>query len=366
MIHLEKLSLKQLFWLVVLTQVGVHVLTIPFEESKHTGYDSWMSVIIGGAMAQVVILIIYQLGKRYADRPLPQYMSAITGKLLGAVLNVVFALYFAESSLMVVVSYADVLRRWVLFTTPWSVIIGFSFAIAAYIATSSLRSIAVITQTITIMFLLCFMIVVISGLGRGDLRNFMPLGTHGIGPILKDALPAFWAYAGYELLLYTFPFVKCRKKKDILITMSVANGFTTLFYMLLSFLATYSFSESQLKAVPEPMIFILRQFRWPTVQNLDIVFMTIWLSVTTVTVYVYLFMAARYLAYIRSKEIRNHPLLVWIVAFACFLIGIWGSDRQWISRFTLYHDTVSILILAGIPAFLLLVSLVRNKKAAIG
>ncbi|WP_308635317.1 GerAB/ArcD/ProY family transporter [Paenibacillus silvisoli] len=361
MIHLEKLSIKQLFWLVVLTQVGVHVLTIPFEESKHSGYDSWMSVLIGGVMAQAVILITYQLGKRYEDRPLPKYMSAITGKLLGAVLNVVLALYFAESSLMVVVSYADILRRWVLFTTPWSVIVGVTFAIAAYIATSSLRSIATITQTIVFMFLFCFAIVVISGLGRGDLRNFMPLGTHGIGPIVKDALPAFWAYAGYELLLYVFPFVKCRKKKDILITVSVANGFTTFFYVLLSFIATYSFSESQLKSVPEPMIFILRQFRWPTVQNLDILFMTIWLSVTTVTVYVYLFMAARYLAFVRGKEIRNHPFLVWIVAFACFSIGIWVSDRQRLSRFIHYHDTVSILIIAGIPAFLLLVSLVRKR-----
>ncbi|MDQ7861746.1 GerAB/ArcD/ProY family transporter [Peribacillus frigoritolerans] len=108
-------------------------------------------------------------------------------------------------------------------------LIGISVAIAAYIASSTLRSIATITQTIMIMYLICFVIIIISGMGKGDLRHLLPVGTHGLGSILKDSLPAFWAYAGYELLLYVFPFVKCNKKKDILIAMSLANGFTTFF-----------------------------------------------------------------------------------------------------------------------------------------
>lgn len=364
MIRLDKLSVQQLIYLVILTQIGARVLTIPFEESKHSGYDSWMSILIGGGMAQAVILIIYQLGKRYPDRSLPQYISAIVGKPLGSVLNVLIAAFCAESSLLVLVSYSDVINRWVLFTTPWFVIIGISTALAAYIASSTLRSLTTITQTIMFMFLICFVIVSISGTGKGDLRHFLPIGTHGIGAIMKDTLPAVWGYAGYELLLYVFPFLECRKKKDILIAMSVANGFTTFFYVMVSFIVTYNFSESQLKSISEPMVFILRQFRWPVVQSLDILFMTIWFSVTTVTVYVYLFLSARYVAFIRSKEIRNHPLLVWIVAAVIFSVGIWGSDRQWMFRLSNYHNIASMVIIAIVPTVLLLTSLVRGKAGA--
>lgn len=364
MIRLNKLSIQQLICLVILTQIGVRVLTMPYEESKHSGYDSWMSILIGGGMAQLAILIIYQLCKRYADRPLPQYISTIVGKPLGSVLNVLIAVYYAASSLLVLVSYSDVINRWVLFTTPWFVIIGISIAIGAYIASSTLRSVTTITQTIMFMFLICFVIVSISGTGKGDLRHFLPIGTHGFGAIMKDALPTVWAYAGYELLLYVFPFVKCRKKKDILIAVSVANGFTTFFYVMISFIVTYNFSESQLKSISEPMVFILRQFRWPVVQSLDILFMTIWFSVTTVTVYVYLFLSARYLAFIRSKEIRNHPLLVWIVAAVIFSIGIWGSDRQWMFRLSSFNNIFSMVIIAIVPTVLLLISLVRGKAGA--
>lgn len=361
MIHLDKISINQVFCLVILTQVGVHVLSIPYYESRHSGYDSWMSILLGGFIAQAVILIIYQLGKRYDDRPLPQYLSAIIGKPLGSVLNLLFAVYCAESSLLVVVSYSDVITRWVLFETPWFVLIGVSLSIAAYIASSTLRSMVNITSTIMIMFLICFVIIFISGMGKGDLRHLLPVGTHGLGSILKDTLPAFWAYAGYELLLYVFPFVKCHKKKDILIALSLANGFTTFFYVLISVIVTYNFSESQLNSIHEPMVFILRKFRWPVVQSLDILFLTIWLSVTTVTVYVYLFLSARYLSFVRGKQIRNHSLLVWLLAIVLFVIGLWGSDRQWIFRLSNFHNTNTVIIVAIVPTILLLVSMVRRK-----
>ncbi|MFC8689628.1 GerAB/ArcD/ProY family transporter [Brevibacillus porteri] len=361
MIHLKKITLNQLICLVILTQVGVHVLTIPYEESRNSGYDSWISVLLGGVIAQVVILIIYRLAIRYPNLSLPQYIFAIVGKPLGIVLNILLAVYCAEASLMILVSYTDVISRWVLLTTPWLVIIGLTVFVSAYIASSSLRSIASITQTIMIMFLICFLIILISGMGKGDFRHFLPIGTHGIGAILKDALPAFWAYAGYELLLYSFPFIKSSKKKDILIAMSVANGFTTFFYGLISVIVTFNFSESQLNSTLYPMIFILRQFKWPIVQTLDILFISIWFTVTTVTVYVYLFLSARYLAFVSGKEMRKHPLLVWGIAIVCFVIGLWGSDRQWILQFSEYHNTATAIIITVVPTVLLLISLARGK-----
>lgn len=363
MIHLKKISINQLICLVILTQVGVSVLSIPYAESRRAGHDSWMSILIGGLFSQVIIMIIYQLGKRYPDRPIQQYIFSIIGKPLGLVMNFLFAVFCAQSSLMVVISYSDVLNRWVLFQTPWFVLIGVSLAIAAYTASSTLRSISTITQTILGMFLICVVIILISGAGKGEWRNFMPIGSHGIGSIIKDAMPAFWAYAGYDLLLYVFPFVKCNKKKDILIAMSIANGLTTLFYFLITIIVTYNFSESQLNTITEPMVFILRKFRWPIVQSLDILFMTLWLSVTTVTVFVYLFLSARYLAFVGRKEIRYHSRLIWVLAILCFTVGVWFQDRQLLFKFSEYHNKVTVIMIAIVPTILLLISYVREKVA---
>ena len=339
------------------------MLTIPYEESRNSGFDSWMSILLGGLIAQLLIFIVNLLGKRYENRPFPQYVFEIVGKRLGFIVNIVFALFFIESSLMVLVSYADFVCRWVLFKTPWFVIIALLVAPAAYIASSSLRSIAVITETCILMFAVCVVIIGISGVGVGEWLHFAPIGAHGIGPILNDAIPSFWAYAGYELLLYVFPFVKRHNNAEILIGMSIANGLTTLFYLLISIIVLYNFSEPQLNLVTEPMVFILRQFKWPIVQNLDIIFMTIWLSMVLVTIYVYLFLSSRFLASALGKKFRNHAMLVWILASVCFVAGIWFSDRRTITGFAEYHNTYSILIIAGAPSILLLVSLARGKAA---
>ncbi|UPM53372.1 GerAB/ArcD/ProY family transporter [Gottfriedia acidiceleris] len=363
MIQLKKVSINQLVCLVILNQVGVSVLSIPYKMSQLSGYDSWMSIIIGGVIAQIGILIIYQLGKSYPDRPFQQYISTIIGKPLGSIINFLFAAYCAESCLMVIISYSDVINRWLLFETPWFVLIGLLVMISGYIASSTLRSISTLTQSIMVMFLICFVIVFISGFGKGDLRHFLPIGTHGIAPILKGALPSFWAYAGYELLLYVFPFVKCNKKKDIFIATSVANGITTFFYVFIAFVVTYNFSENQLNFIPEPMVFILRKFRWPVVQSLDILFITIWLSVTLVTAYIYLFLSARYLAFLGKKENRNHPLLVWIIAIVCFGAGLFFSNRQWIPKFSEYHNIATEFMIMGVPSLLLLISFVKERVA---
>lgn len=364
MIQLKKISINQLICLVILNQVGVSILSIPYKESRLSGYDSWMSMIIAGVIAQIAILIVYKLGKTYPDRPIQQYLSSIVGKPLGTIVNLLFAAYCAESCLTLIISYSDVVNRWLLFETPWFVLIGLFVLVSGYIASSTLRSISTITQSIMGMFLICFVIIFISGIGNGDLRHFLPIGTHGIAPILKGAIPAFWAYAGYELLLYVFPFVKCKKKTHIMIAMSVANGITTLFYVFISFIVTYNFSEDQLNYIPEPMIFILRKFRWPIVQSLDILFITIWLSVTLVTAYIYLFLSARYLAFLGNKEFQNHPLLVWIVASICFVAGIFFSDRQLLPGFSDYHNISTAILIIGLPTLLLLISFIKKKVAS--
>lgn len=366
MIHLKQVSTSQLICIVILTQVGVHVLSIPYHESRHSGYDAWMAILLGGVIAQAAILIIYWLGTRYANQSLPQYIKSIMGRPLGAFVNALFAVYCTESSMVVAVSYTDVIERWLLITTPWPVILGLSIAIAAYIASSTLRSIAVITQSIMFMFLICLAIVLISGSGEGDLRHFLPVGNHGIGAVIRDTQPAFWLYAGYELLLYVFPFIKHRKQKNIVVAMSVANGITTLFYLIVSFIITYKFSESQIDTISEPLVFILRSFNWPVVQSLDILFMTIWLAVVSVTVYVYLFLSARYCAFVFRKELHKHTLLVWLLAGVCFVIGLWGSDRERIIRFSDYHNYATAVMVVVVPGLLLLVSLIRGKGGVAG
>ncbi|MFF2875314.1 GerAB/ArcD/ProY family transporter [Gottfriedia sp. NPDC057991] len=363
MIHLKKISINQLICLVITTQIGAHVLSIPYTESRHTGHDSWMPVLAGGVFAQVVILVIYQLGKRYPTYTFQQYLYQIVGRPIGVIINILLALFCTQNCIIVVISFADILHRWVLYETPWIVIVGFSFAIAAYTASSSLRSLSTVSQSVITVLVICTVIIIISGMGKGSWLHFLPIGTHGIVAVLKDSIPIFWAYTGFELLLYVFPFVQCKKKIDIFFAMSLANSLTTFFYLLVCVIATYNFSENQLDTITEPIVFILRKFRWPVVQSLDIVFITMWLLITTATVYMYLFLSARYMASIRKKEINRHSLLVWLLAGLGFVVSCFFVDRQRMFRYSEVHNVLSFIMIVVLPTALLLGSILREKVA---
>ncbi|XRG79012.1 GerAB/ArcD/ProY family transporter [Rossellomorea sp. GAMAL-10_SWC] len=363
MIHLKKISINQLICLVITTQIGAHVLSIPYAESRHTGHDAWISVLVGGLFSQVVILVIYQLGKRYPTLTFQQYIYQIIGRPIGVILNFLFALFCAQNCIIVVITYSDILHRWMLYETPWIALVGLSFLMAAYTASSSLRSISTVSQSVLTLLVICAVIIIISGLGKGSWLHLLPFGTHGIVAVLKDSIPTFSAYTGFEILLYVFPFVQCKKKIEILFAMTLANGITTFFYLLITIIVTYNFSETQLNTITEPMVFILRKFRWPVVQSLDIVFMTIWLSIITATVYVYLFMSARYIANIPKKEINRHSLLVWLIAGFAVVISCFCADRQRIFHYSDVHNVLSFIMIVVLPTFLLLGSIIREKVA---
>ncbi|MEE6450521.1 GerAB/ArcD/ProY family transporter [Gottfriedia acidiceleris] len=361
MIHFKKISTNQLVYLIALNQIGVHVLTIPYSQSKYSGYDSWMSVLLGGIYAQLLIFVTYGVCKRFPNESIGQFIRKIIGKPVGKFLLFLLAIYCAESSLSVAVAYCDVLNRWVLFETPWSVTLGLIFLIAVYAATSSFRSIATISQTIFVMFGICTFIILVSAIGQGTFRHFLPIGAHGIGSIAKDSLSSFQAFAGFELLLYAFPFVACQKKKEILISSSIANGITTVFYVTITIIVTYNFSENQLHMISEPMVFILRKFRMPVMQSLDILFMTIWLSVALSTVFIYLFLSAKYVACVFRNESKNHTWLVWIIGALSYIIGLFEENRENQFKFIDYHHATTVLFVSIMPIFLYVFILFREK-----
>ncbi|MFF2876135.1 GerAB/ArcD/ProY family transporter [Gottfriedia sp. NPDC057991] len=361
MIQLKKITLNQLVCLLVMNQVGAYVLSVAYVGSKHSGSDSWIVILLDGLFVQMMIFIIYLLAKRYPDQSLPQYIFLIVGKPLGSLFNLLFGLYFMFVSLMVVVSYSDILSRWVLIETPWFVLVGMILLISAYAATTPLRSIATTTQVIAGLFLVCVVIIFISGFGKGEWDYFLPIGRHGIQGIMEDAYQVLWAFAGYELLFHLFPYVKRKKESHILVAATLTNAITTSFYLMIILIVNYNFSEKKLATVSEPIVYILRKFSWAIVQSLDIVFMTIWLAVIVSTVYLNLYMSARHLSFLRKKEIPKYRLFVWIATIVSFTGGVLVDDRQILFKLTTIQNRNSAIFIVIVPILLFIISSIRKR-----
>ncbi|MDR6550625.1 GerAB/ArcD/ProY family transporter [Paenibacillus qinlingensis] len=360
----DSISNLQLIYLVILTQIGTRVLILPYDEAKYAGNHGWLAVLLGGFAAQIGIMLIWWLGKRYPTQNIFQYLQSSVGRPIGAALTLLYALYFTYSACVVTLIYLEILNRWVMVKTPWWVLLLLFLLASGYAAMSSLRVLTFISQSLVSILVVSYLLVLFSGIKQSEFSNLLPLWQHTQGSsFVQGIFQGFSACLGYDLLLYAFPYVRGHSNKKILGAMTWANGLTTLYYFTVVLICSLSFTPEQLSIVPEPIVFILKQYDWQLFQSIDIVFIVFWFTILSATVYVYLFLAGKAMSHIGKGHKGNHVRWVIIITVICYAIGIWFPDKKVITLIggTPYRIS-SIMCVVAIPLLLLIVSHISSLR----
>lgn len=355
------ISRRQLISLVILAQLGTEVLSLPHVEAGVAGHDTWLAVLLGGLAAQVGIVLIWWLGSRYPTRNLYAYIPLIVGKPIGVCINLLYACYYTMSGLLLTLLFSDILKRWLFQLSPKWVIVLMLLIMCGYAATSTLRQLANISQTFMLLAVFCFLLIVFSGVYGLDPKNLLPILPSGLYPVIKGAYTAFSAYVGYDLLLYAYPYVQAQSKKKLLLSMTLANTSTAVFYIAVCLICSMKFSLKQLSFIPEPIIFILKSYRVDIIQSIDIFFLIFYVCIASATIYVYFFMGAKAFMHLRSHGLGKQNIWVWIMIFVCFVGSFFLTRRMAILKFASIQDILSIALVVGLPVVLLMISGLRGK-----
>ncbi|WP_223593317.1 GerAB/ArcD/ProY family transporter [Neobacillus bataviensis] len=352
----ETISNRHLLFLVLLIQIGSRILSLPYTEAKYAGTYGWMAALIGGVASQLSIILIWKLGKRYPNQHFFQYVHTIAGKPIGGVLTLLYAVYYSYSALIVTLLYIEKLTRWVLPKTPWWVLLLLFFIGSGYAAMSSLRVQSFISLSLAPILAAGYVMIVVSGLKEADVRNLLPIGHSGGSSFASAIFQVYSAGFGYDLLLYAFPYVKSQNSRKLLGAMTWANGLTTLFYVTVVLICSLNFTPDQISRIPEPTIFILKQLKWDVVQSIDMLFIALWFTILSATVYVYLFLASKAINHIGSVDKEKHVRWVWICTGICYVIGCWLPEKSVIETVSgKSYEIMSVVCVVFIPLLLLLI-----------
>jgi spore germination protein (amino acid permease) len=360
MIKEESITGRQLFAIVVMVQLGTEVLSLPHVEADVAGQDTWIAVLLSGLFAQLGILLIWWLGSRYPDRNLYTYISTIVGKPIGLCMNAVFGLYYAFSGFLLTTNYADVLKRWMFVLSPWWILLLMLLIVCGYAATSTLRSLALISQTMIIVPIVGFLLITLSGTYGFDAKNLLPVLSGGWNPVMKGAYAAFSSYVGYDLLLYAYPYVRSRSNKGLLLWMSIANAIAIVFYVAVCLVCSTMFSLRQLTYIPEPIVFILKNYQLEIIQSLDILFLIFYACVVLSTIYVYFFLSSKAFMHLRKNGWGKQSVWVWAIVCACFAGGFFMTKRSNIIQVAALQDQASVYLIVVLPVILLVLSTLQR------
>ncbi|WP_163100320.1 GerAB/ArcD/ProY family transporter [Peribacillus alkalitolerans] len=353
----KSISKLQLFFLLVQTQIGIGLLSLPSVIQKTADGDAWISTILAGIGIEIMLVIYWLLLKRFPKYILPEITVKITGKFLGRMLNIFYYIYFLSTAGFVVIIVVRLIKLWLLPGTPTWVISLLLIVASVYLAIDDLKIIARFFTLATSLLILLILLSFLNFTQELDIRYVLPIGKSGIKNIILGSNDAIISMLGIEMLLFSFPFI-LNKKKGVFKTFTFASLCVTTLYTYSTFVTLLSFSPEILKNIREPILFIFRGLAFKVIDRLDLVFVSIWIVPMTTSIVAYLFMASKSI----SKHKKTYRKMVIVNSIVIFLISLIPINEKLVNQFSkmiMYGAYCFVFIL---PTVLLLFAYILRKK----
>lgn len=352
----QSITKFQLFFILLQSQIGVGLLSLPHVVDKTANGDGWLSTLFAGAAVQIMLVIYWQLLKRFPNRIYTEITQKILGRFLGKLINLVIYLNFILVGGLATILFIKVIYLWLLPSTPNWIISVLILTACIYLTISDLRIIARFFVLASTLILLLFFTSFLSWFTPKEFQYILPIGSSGIKNILLGSKNSLLAMLGFEGLLVVFPFI-IHNKKGVFKTVSLANIFITLFYTYFIFFSLISFSTHQLEQMREPILNLLRGMTYTMIDRVDLLFLSIWIVPMATSIIAYLYFASKSM----NVKKKNYPKAVMINGLILFLITWIPHEDEIITLFNQYVSYLSYVVVFLIPTLLLILSYLMKK-----
>jgi spore germination protein (amino acid permease) len=346
----------QLFFLLIQSQIGVALLSLPNVVQKSAKGDGWISTLIAGLALQIMLIIYWQLLRRFPTLIYTEITQKILGNFLGKLLNSFIYLYFILVGGLATILFIKLINLWLLPLTPDWIISLLILTSCVYLAISDLKMIARFFVLASSLILLLWITSFFSWFTPKEFQYILPIGSSGIKNILLGSNNSLLAMLGFETLLFVFPFI-IENNKGVLKTISMANLFITLFYTYFIFITLITFSTDQLGQMREPILNLLRGISYRMIDRVDIIFLSVWIVPMTTSIIIYLYMASSSM----NVKKKRYPKVVLINGGILFLITLLPHDDFFITLFNQYVSYLSYAVIFLFPTLLLILSFLLKK-----
>jgi spore germination protein (amino acid permease) len=349
---------RQLFFVIIQTQIGVGILSLPFTLFLKAKTDGWMSVMFAGLFIQFVILMIWLLMKRFPGKTLYEVIPLLIGPVAGKVLNALYCIHFIFVSVLILMYFNQITGRWIFPETPKWVMISCVGLTSAYLITSSARIIARFFIIVTPLLFVLFLIIAYSYTDVHFLY-ILPVGASGIKNVLLGTQDATVALLGFDAALVFYAYTSGTPEKKLK-AVTIAALCVTLFYTYVTFTTFIYFNAEEIVIVPEPVLYMLKAFSFKVVERTDLVFMSLWLVSVATSFMSYLFVAAKGVQSLLN--LKHHKKTIPYLAIGSIILASIPKTNLQIKQWGEYISLSSIIFTMPIVALLLIIALVRKKK----
>ncbi|MBM7622218.1 spore germination protein (amino acid permease) [Bacillus tianshenii] len=353
----KSISQGQLYFLIIQSQMGVGILSLPFAVHSTAKGDGWISTILAGIVLQIWLLIFLTISRWFPEKNIYQIMKHLFGRFVGSIFVVAYILYFTAVAALVAVLQTGLINKWILTLTPFWLIYVLIIIVAVYLATDNILTIARFFSLSTGVIL--FFILLVSTVYRdANLSYILPIGDGGIKNIFIATKDVLIALAGFEIILMVYPLLKDKKKTFK--TLTLANVTTISIYTFLVFTSFIIFSPVELTLVPEPVLYMLKAISFEIIERLDLIFLSIWVIPMTNSFIIYLYQASKGLKELFHTD--SHSPFVPIIVIPIFISGFFLQDKFVIQKIDSIFQYIIYSFVFFLPIAFLILGFIKKKN----
>ncbi len=348
-----KSSMMAIFTLIC--QTGVGVIMLPSILAKEIGHDGWISILITGIVVAILSIFIILLLRRYKDKAIYDINKYIFGRIIGSGFNILLFLYLLIATIGGAGLFNYFIRITILHQTPSWVLAPFITLPTFYLVWQGLKHVT----RFLFCSLLCYIVILafIPLLFKEFHFSFlMPIGEAGITSILYSTKTSFFAFIGFELIAFLYPYITDKNKA--LKWHIFASMMSTVFFIIIVVISTGVFGENLLSILFMPFYNLSRIYNVPILERIDLYIIALWFIPMACSMRCYVFAAFDALEKVFNIKKSRHIYAIFFIVIL-ILSSIPKDINQVVNLISLTN-----MIGIGVSLFLVLclfLSFMRKK-----
>lgn len=357
----NKLSSRQIRALIVSTTIGIGILILPNRIAIINGNDGWIPIILAGLLIIPIIIVMNRIFRLNPDKDFFTIGREVLGKWIFNIFLIIFFVYFIMAMSYIVRTLGELIKAFLLETTPIEVLIISFILVTSYIARDNIQIIGRAAYFIYPQILGFVIFLFLVTLPEIDFTNVLPVFQSDFSNIPKGIEVAFFSYLGYEILLFAFPYAE--KKRDSLRPALSGLGMVILIYIIIFLLTLSQYGVHSLKSQTFPTLSLVKEVDLPGyfIENLDGLVMAFWVLVIFPTMASYYFASGMVLSNLFNT--KDHSLFIVPIAPIVYIISLIPRNavtlHEGLGRYTNYVAMFTIVIM---PIIIYIVALFKTRR----
>lgn len=270
----NEITTMQFIFLLSGMAISYGFIEIPSVLYEQAGTDGWITLILGTMATMAANLAVVRIMRRYPDGTLMDLLSKYAGRWAGVAIAVLFVLYFLFYAYISLVYSTRVIKARVLQETPAFMTFALLLIPTYVVARSGIRVLgryAELSIWLSIWIPFAFWLV----WKNTHWLYLLPILQDGWQPVVKGVPGTFYFFLGFISTALLYPFLQ--KKEKAALGVVCAQLLTMTAYLFITVLCFVFFSPNEMKEINQPAIFILKTVELPFIEQVEGLFIVMYL-----------------------------------------------------------------------------------------